>query len=242
MIMSAVPVPIWFIFAVFIPESPMWLNSRKRFREAEKVLCLIAERNGNDPSTIRLSANGSAKSEKTETSTGMVLSMKSPEPLDDLEIKKRPGSKLDDTASILDLFRTFPAFMLSGGQICSWFTVSLVYFGLTFGVGGISGSPYINSILLAICEFPVWLVAFAMDKYGRKVAFYVCLLLSSAACFTLPFTAPIAGGVFQIAFAMVGKGMVTAAFDLLFTYTPELYPTVLRGKYWLSNPNDFTII
>ena len=49
------------------------------------------------------------------------------------------------------------------------------------------------------------------------------------ACLILPFTEPVAGGSFQIGFAMVGKSMATAAFDLLFTYTPELYPTVLRG-------------
>ena len=84
-----------------------------------------------------------------------------------------------ESVSLIDLFRTFPAFMLSVGQICSWFTVSLVYYGLTFGVDGISGNAYLNSILLALCEFPVWFVSFAMDKYGRKTSFYVCLILSS---------------------------------------------------------------
>ena len=207
-------------FVVFVAESPMWLHSKKRYNEAEKVLRQFAKLNGKDPSLIVLLDEA-----------GMLEQNKNSSRTDPDAQKVKPKSNSEqENAFVLDLFKTFPAFMLSMGQVCSWFTVSLVYFGLTFGVADISGDEYLNSVLLALCEFPVWLVSFPMDKFGRKVTFYVCLILASVACLILPFTKPVNGGSFQIAFAMVGKCMATAAFDLLYTYTPELYPTVLRGS------------
>ena len=219
-LVSTAPIPILMAFVAFVAESPMWLHSKKRYNDAEKVLRQFAKLNGKDPSIIVLSDEvgllaQNINSSRTET--------------DVPQVKMRANSD-QEKASLLDLFKTFPAFMVSIGQICSWFTTSLVYYGLTFGVADISGDEYLNSALLALCEFPVWLVSFPMDKFGRKVTFYVCLILASVACLILPFTKPVAGGSFQIAFAMVGKCMATAAFSLLHTYTPELYPTVLRGS------------
>ena len=52
---SAAPIPIFLVFAFFINESPLWLHSKKHYREAEKVLQRIAKLNGVDPSEVTLS-------------------------------------------------------------------------------------------------------------------------------------------------------------------------------------------
>ena len=224
--MSAAPVPILAGFALLVPESPMWLYSKKRVKEAEKVLRQFAQLNGKDPSTITLSGH-LVLPEKESDQAAAFLKPSS----DSKTAKVNIGlNSTEDKVSMQDLFRTFPAFMLSFGQIFSWFATSIIFYGFLFGVEGISGDVYINSILLALCEFPVWLVVFAMDKFGRKKTFYVCLIISSLACLVLPFTKPLADGNFQIAFAIVGKSMARAALSLLFTYTAELFPTVLRGS------------
>ena len=233
-LVCSLPLFLFFIiYLFFIPESPMWLYSKEKYDKAEKILKNFARANGKDPSVVVLSPIQPERSSSraiSEQSCASPLSLSHELGLDTEALVDDQSPTEKSNESLLDLFKTWPAFMLTSGQISAWFTVSLVYFGLTFDVGNIGGDSYVNSMLLAIIEFPVWLVSFAMNRFGRKSTFYVTLLLSSAACLTLPFTKPIADGHFQIAFAMVGKCMAAAAFDLLFTYTPELYPTVLRGS------------
>ena len=119
--------------------------------------------------------------------------------------------------------------MVSLGQISAWFAISLVFYGLIFGVGNIGGDEYLNSALLAAVEIPVWFMCFAMNYFGRKPVFLCCLIISSVACAILPFTKPLADGNVQIVFALISKCMAAGGFNLLYTYSPELYPTVLRG-------------
>ena len=233
LLIVSLPLIAFFLLYLFVlPESPMWLYSKEKTGKAEKILKNFAKLNGRDPSMIVLSPL--EKEDRRESRAASEMSCSSPLSLshelgldDEGLIDDKPAEEHNE--SILDLFRTWHACMLTIGQICAWFAVALVYYGLTFDAGNIGGDSYVNSTLLAIIEIPVWLISFVMNIFGRKRTFYVCLLLSSAACVILPFTEPLAHGNFQIAFAMVGKCMAAAAFDLLYTYTPELYPTVLRG-------------
>ena len=227
-------IPIFIFAVIFVPESPLWLHSKGRYRKAQEVLRLLAKLNNRDPSIIVLGDETSQDADANDFNSSIVSNSVSEDEQISISDTQELINEVDQanselTVSIVDLFRTGPAIMLSLGQISAWFSVSLVFFGLIFGVGEIGGSIYLNSALLSGVEIPVWFICFAMNYCGRKPTFLACLILSSLACLILPFTQPLAEGHVQIAFAMVGKCMAAGGFNILYTYSPELYPTVLRG-------------
>ena len=234
MTVSLVLVPVFILNIVLVPESPLWLHSKGRIHEAQKILRHVARLNKKDPSVIVL--NDEPSPEKS-AKCSRVSSNSSVSDDDDVNasdhqnlIASEHGSSESElTVSIVDLFRTTPAVMVSLGQISAWFAISLVFYGLIFGVGNIGGDEYLNSALLAAVEIPVWFMCFAMNYFGRKPVFLCCLIISSVACAILPFTKPLADGNVQIVFALISKCMAAGGFNLLYTYSPELYPTVLRG-------------
>ena len=236
---SLATIPLFVFYFFLVPESALWLHSKGRLEEAQTVLRWFAKLNNRDPSLIVLVGNEISENPNAKLPIVAFSNFPSATENDSVEISTAErqifiDSEKDEknpeiTASIIDLFKTRPAVMLSLGQISGWFSISLVYYALAFGVGNISGNVYINSILLSAVEAPAGCICFAMNRFGRKPTFLACLMVSSIACVVLPFTKPLADGSFQIVLAMIGKSMAAGGFNLLHTYSPELYPTVLRG-------------
>jgi MFS family permease len=62
-----------------------------------------------------------------------------------------------------------------------WFTVTLVYYGLSFIAGNLAGSVYTNSALLALAELPAYIVTYyLLDNkwWGRRRSMSLFLLLA----------------------------------------------------------------
>lgn len=115
-----------------------------------------------------------------------------------------------------------------------WFSISLGYYGTFtwlpnfFRASGMALLPvYQNSFILALAQLPGYFsAAYLVEKWGRRrtLAFYL-----------------VASGVFTYLFAaansitwLVGMGIWMSFFTLgawgaLYAYTPEAYPTKLRG-------------
>ena len=115
-----------------------------------------------------------------------------------------------------------------------WFLISLGYYGVFtwlpsyFRASGMTLLPvYQNTFILALAQLPGYFsAAFLVEKWGRKktLAFYL-----------------VASGIFTYLFAMansiqfiVGMGIWMSFFALgawgaLYAYTPEAYPTNIRG-------------
>ncbi|XP_028349028.1 organic cation/carnitine transporter 2 isoform X5 [Physeter macrocephalus] len=185
----------------FIPESPRWLISQGRFKEAEVIIRRAAKINGIvAPSTIFDSSE-----------------------LQDLSSKKQQSH------SILDLLRTWNIRMVTIMSIILWMTISVGYFGLSLDTPNLHGDVYLNSFLSAVVEVPAYVLAWLLLQHlPRRYSMATALFLGGS---VLLFVQLVPRDLYYLAtiLVMVGKFGVTAAFSMVYVYTAELYPTVVRN-------------
>nr|KAF6448793.1 solute carrier family 22 member 5 [Rousettus aegyptiacus] len=185
----------------FIPESPRWLISQGRFEEAEAIIHRAAKMNKIvAPSTIF-----------------------EPSELQDLSSRKQ------QPYNILDLLRTRNIRAITIMSIVLWMTISVGYFGLSLDTPNLHGDIYVNCLLSAMVEVPAYTLAWLLLRYlPRRYSMATALFLGGG---VLLFVQLVPSELYYLATAlvMVGKFGVTAAFAMVYVYTAELYPTVVRN-------------
>ncbi|KAA0704765.1 Solute carrier family 22 member 13 [Triplophysa tibetana] len=147
-----------------------------------------------------------------------------------------PGYLLDkievqntaQTGSMLDLFRV--PYLRKRALIMSymWFVTSLVYYGVSLNVGNFGLDIYLTQLIFGIAELPARLCCFPLiQRFGRKISQSGVLLLGGIACLVIP-AIPTQYPIAITVMAVIGKFSLAAAFTIVYVYTAELYPTVVR--------------
>ncbi|XP_028656552.1 solute carrier family 22 member 15-like [Erpetoichthys calabaricus] len=188
--------------SLFIPESPRWLYSQGRLTEAEAVLNFIAKKNRKQ--TCVLSFKHYSKNQK--------------------------GNVLDLICHRILLKRTLI-------MMYAWFVCSLVYYGLTLNVGNMAGNIYVNLALSGIAEvpaYPICIYLIGRKWSGRRRTLAGFFLLGGITCFTIMFLPKkketgIFAVVNTVSLSLLGKTAISAAFNIVYIYSSELYPTVVRN-------------
>ncbi|KAK6732812.1 hypothetical protein RB195_016905 [Necator americanus] len=199
---AAIALP-WLILISYwwlMPESLRWLVTNERYREADVIMRKAAKVN------------------------------KSNIPDKWWEQLEKSQSKKNTSYGLLDLFRTKTLRIRSLVCFFIWPVNAMLFYGLTMksDIGG--GSIYVNFALSAAIEIPaIFVVYFLIDRIGRRwmvaCSFFVagiCLVINLFVGDHVAFY----WGMLQI---MITKGAVTSAFIALYTYTSELFPTVIRN-------------
>ncbi|XP_075250635.1 solute carrier family 22 member 15-like isoform X2 [Convolutriloba macropyga] len=223
----AVPVYLYVVPHIFLmPESPRWLFSQGKYKQAEKVLRRIAKLN-----KLALFDDIDADRERLlQPNTSVTTAEFARQNTGDFLL--RPQKSEQESASIEYLFTTKHTTSVTITCALSWFACCLINYGLLYDTGSFAGDIYINAILLTTIEFPAWFAFYALDYFGRKRTLSVSLFISSVACVALPFTGPLRGGKLQIVFAFLSRLLGNVAFNIVYIYTPEFFPTVLRTTGW----------
>ncbi|XP_060062784.1 organic cation transporter protein-like [Ylistrum balloti] len=192
-----------------IPESPRWLLTRHRFKEAEKWISKMTKYN------------------KLEYPSQMMEDIKLH--LDKSEATSaRQYTFLDLVATPRIRTRSFVLFYL-------WFAVAVGYYGLSFSVTSLPGNKYFNFATGGSVELVAYiLVVIIIQCFGRRRSLAAFFMVGALSCITagiLSFFSEQGSMMsqFSTGFAVFGKFGMGGVFSLTFLYTSELYPTVIRN-------------
>ncbi|XP_051971260.1 solute carrier family 22 member 13b [Xyrauchen texanus] len=130
--------------------------------------------------------------------------------------------------SMLDLFRVGYLRKRALIMCYMWFVTSLVYYGVSLNVGNFGVDIYLTQLIFGIAELPARLSCFPLiQRFGRRICQSAVLLLGGTACLVIP-AIPADYPVAVTVIAVVGKFSLAAAFTIVYVYTAELYPTIVR--------------
>jgi MFS transporter, putative metabolite:H+ symporter len=206
-LIGAIPALYVFILRRAIPESPRYLLSQGQQAEAEAVM------------------------RQVEASAGIV-----PEPA--APITNASGTVAKPRARLADLFapkfarRTVVLWVL-------WFAMVFSYYGIFTWLPGLLRSKgfaldqvFLLNLIISVFQIPGYFTAaYLVERWGRKSTLVVFLLCNAVGAF---FFAEQSLGATPNVVSILVWGAVMAFFNLgawgiVYTYTPELYPTRLRG-------------
>ncbi|XP_068111412.1 solute carrier family 22 member 15-like isoform X2 [Hyperolius riggenbachi] len=195
------PGVFFFLLSFLLPESPRWLYSHGYTEKAEDVLRHIARGNGKDNPAVKLK-------ECNRTASG------------------------DSAPGAFDLVKYGVLRWRTILLMYIWYVCSLVYYGLTLNAGELKGNLYLNVALSGLVEVPAFpLCLFFIQKpwSGRRKSTAGFLIFAGVACIFTMFLPDNSLYLSPVTLALLGKLSVSAAFNVVYIYTSELYPTVVRN-------------
>ncbi|XP_073658606.1 solute carrier family 22 member 4 isoform X2 [Tursiops truncatus] len=120
--------PLWW----FIPESPRWLISQRRFREAEDIIQKAAKMNNVAAPVVVFN------------------------PVEEVTPVKQ------EKVFILDLFRTRNIGTITIMSLLLWMVTSVGYFALSLNTPNLHGDAYLNCFFSALIEVPAYITAWLL--------------------------------------------------------------------------------
>ncbi|GAB1296069.1 Solute carrier family 22 member 21 [Apodemus speciosus] len=239
----------------FIPESPRWLVSQGRIKEAERIIRRAAKFNRIvAPSTIFSPSERNIKRnskfpryaghQRPHGSDRAFSSWQTPwpgtpetSPPDSLSSLggdlttrlQEENSKKRQSHHIYDLVQTRNIRILTIMSIILWLTISVGYFGLSLDTPNLNGNIYVNCFLLAAVEVPAYVLAWLLLQHvTRRYSMAGSLFLGGSVLLIVQLV-PSDLHYLSTILLMVGKFGITSAYSMVYVYTAELYPTVVRN-------------
>ncbi|VDM58672.1 unnamed protein product [Angiostrongylus costaricensis] len=196
----ALPSLIFISYWWLVPESARWLVTKEQYEEADVILQKAARINGSC-----VPERWWEKLQITQNNKYQAFSM--------IDLVRTPNMRK----------RTLVCFFL-------WPVNTMMYYGLTMksNLGG--GNLYVNFAISALMEIPaLFVVYFLIDRIGRR-QIVACSLLTAGISLIFNW---IVGDDVQFYWGMlqmmIAKGAVTVSYTAMYTYTTELFPTVIRN-------------
>lgn len=218
-IASSIPSILFLVIVLpFVSESPRWCLIRGKTSRAMKIMHEIASSNGKHiPDGVLLALDEEANEVTDKIESNHKTAFESKEAI--------TGSLIDVLRSPLMRIRLFLAVAIN-------FLCSVVYYGLSLNVVNLNTNLYLNVLLNAVAEMPAFLLtALLLDKFGRKPLAIGTLWFSGIFCIIGSLLKYHYGlwNVARMVCSILGIFGMAGTYNLLFIYTIELFPTVVRN-------------
>ncbi|XP_059083500.1 solute carrier family 22 member 1-like [Tigriopus californicus] len=202
------PLIILMSYGFLVPESPRWLISKGRHREAKRIIAQIAKVNGRPEPTHLYN--------KTNT-VHTYHEIRSVE-----EIEK---------VSLWEVLNHRPLLLRTLVMMVNWFSVTMSFYGIIFTLTSLAGDPYLNFFLGILTELPgIFLVYFSVRFVGRRINMSFLMTFGGVSCIIAGISMGSNFHLSQRIFAFIAKLCAAAIFNSIFLYTTELYPTNIRNS------------
>uniref|UniRef100_A0A2A4KAN0 Major facilitator superfamily (MFS) profile domain-containing protein n=1 Tax=Heliothis virescens TaxID=7102 RepID=A0A2A4KAN0_HELVI len=203
-LVTSVPWAIVIVYYWLIPESPRWLITVGRKKEAIDILTHIAKKNNRPTDNIE------AIVEK-------------------LELLNKNDSKNRQKVTYIDLFRTpkIRAYTIITALI--WMFCSHTFFGINQYIGRLQGNLYLNVLLSAACLTPGLIIVIIATLYLRRKVSVMSSFTTAAVSLLVFIFIPSDMRALSLAFAIIGLIGAYTSFVQVYLYSSEIFPTVIRN-------------
>ncbi|XP_054024299.1 solute carrier family 22 member 4 isoform X2 [Dryobates pubescens] len=190
-------IPLWWI----IPESPRWLISQGRYKEAEAIIRRAAKING----------------------------VPVPAVLFDTTEMQDSKPEQQQKAILLDLFRTRNIATITIMSLLLWFFTSVGYFGLSLSTPNWHGNAYINCFLSAVIEVPAYVIAWLLLRsLPRRYSLSGTFFLGGG---VVLFIQLVPAGAYDRFLPYILMGSLTVLIGILTLFLPESYGNPLPESF-----------
>lgn len=195
--------PWLFVLAYYwlIPESPRWLVTVGRKKEAIVILTQIAKKNKKPIDRIEEYVN---------------------------EIEQQTATANHQHGTYLDLFRTKKIRTYTILMAIVWLCCAHTFFGVNQYIGRLEGNIYLNVMLSAASLAPGMVLCVIANLYfKRKVSVISFFVTAAISLILLTFTS---NEHAVLALAIIGQIGSYTAFVTVYLFTSEVFPTVVRNS------------
>ncbi|XP_074112040.1 organic cation transporter protein-like [Cotesia typhae] len=200
-------------------ESPRWLWTQGRPKEAVKIVQKAIKFNG-DNTQLDVAKFVSKNLAKRNSR------------INQEDNNNIDGNNKKSSSGMIDLLRT-PNLRKKFLNVClNWFANAIVYYGLSLSSGNLEGNPYLMLALSGIVELPSYIfTVLVMDRLGRRFLVSVFMIIGGICCVVAAsIPKDLSGGSEAvIGIVLFGKACIAISFAVIYNYTAELFPTVLRN-------------
>ncbi|XP_053702916.1 organic cation/carnitine transporter 2-like isoform X1 [Synchiropus splendidus] len=197
----SLPTLVYIPFWWLIPESPRWLVSQGKVEMAEAIIKNAARKNKlESPQTIFTAC--------------------------EKEVQSAPRKN----HNMCDLLRSRNMRWLSVTLWLVWINMNIGYFALSLNTSNLAGDMYFNCFLSALVEVPAYILSWVLFRWcPRRLTLCPTFFLGGLCLFVIQLI-PANLHAVGITLEMMGKFCLTVVFSIIYAYTTELYPTVLRNS------------
>ena len=195
-----------------VPESIRWQISKEKYGEARQQIIHIAKKNGCDVDQIKQQFDSMIAETKKEKKN---------------KLEHGPPPKY----GLSDLMKHPNMCCKSLTLFFNWFVISGTYYGLSLSASNLGGNPYINFFISAAVEIPAYainLLVLNKPRIGRRLALCFPLMVAGLAL-TITIFVPKNYTGLLITLSMLGKLAITSAYGVVYVFSAEIYPTVIRN-------------
>lgn len=202
-LVCAAPGIIFQLYWIIYPESPRWLYISGRHNEAKVILEKVAR------------SNNKTLPEKMFESVEM------------------EGEDHAKEEKIWHLFKSKRLCIRTLILFFIWLAVCMAYYGMALNSADLGGDIFLDFFLQAVMDIPAkLLVVFLLNTTGRKFLMVSSLLIGGLGFLATIFVEFFGGNhlhTLNIVFALIGKFGAAAAYPLVYVFSAELFPTVVRN-------------